>query len=157
MEHIHHEHHASVSLNRTAGVDLDHGDRRQRDHAGHTRRDGRGSSELLVLTAVATIVLLLKLGPISDLADAATEATFSSADFVGLRSSLALHAAGGLLVLLAVAALAVYKPAGAIRFGAAKPRWVKIFGAVLIGLILLVGVMVLVGGHGPGAHMPSGG
>lgn len=34
----------------------------------------------LLLTGVATVVLLLKLGPISDLADAAAAATFSSAN-----------------------------------------------------------------------------
>jgi hypothetical protein len=129
----------------------------------------------LVLTAVATIVLLLKLGPISYLADVAAETTFSSADLIGLRTSLMVHAAGGLLVLLAVATLAVYKPRGMTRYGLRKlreesnsqpgpslglttstPRWVKVFGFVVIALILLVGLMTIVGGHGPGAHIPSG-
>ena len=111
----------------------------------------------LLLTAVATIVLLLKLQPISYLADAAVEATFSSTDLIGLRTSLMVHAAGGLLVLLAAAALAVYKPVGMTRWGsgsvARAPRWVKVFGAVLVVLILLVGIMMFVGGHGPGAHL----
>jgi hypothetical protein len=49
----------------------------------------------LLLTAVATIVLLLKLGPISYLADVAAETTFSSADLIGLRTSLMVHAGGG--------------------------------------------------------------
>jgi hypothetical protein len=130
----------------------------------------------LLLTAVATIVLLLKLGPISYLADVAAETTFSGADLVGLRTSLMVHAAGGLLVLLAVATLAVYKPRGMTRYGLRKereqggaglrpslgsatstPRWVKVFGAVVIALILLVGIMLLGGGHGPGAHIPAGG
>ena len=130
----------------------------------------------LLLTAVATIVLLLKLGPISYLADMAAEKAFSSADLIGLRTSLMIHAAGGLLVLLAVATLAVYKPRGMTRYGLRKereqgdaglrpslgsatstPRWVKVFGAVVIALILLVGIMLLGGGHGPGAHIPAGG
>ncbi len=130
----------------------------------------------LLLTAVATIVLLLKLEPISYLADVAAEVTFSSTDLVGLRTSLMVHAAGGLLVLLAAAALAVYKPAGMTRYGVRKqreqgnarvgsglglatstPRWVRVFGIIVIVLILLVGIMMLVGGHGPGAHTPSGG
>lgn len=130
----------------------------------------------LLLTAVATIVLLLKLEPISYLADVAAEATFSSTDLIGLRTSLMVHAAGGLLVLLAAAALAVYKPAGMTRYGVRKqreqgnarvgsglglatstPRWVKVFGIIVIVLILLVGIMMLVGGHGPGAHTRSGG
>jgi predicted secreted protein len=126
----------------------------------------------LLLTAVATIVLLLKLEPISYLADVATQATFSSADLIGLRTSLMVHAAGGLLVLLAAAALAVYKPPGMTRYGVRKqreqdnarvgpgpgsavrtPRWVKVFGTIVIVLILLVGIMMLFGGHGPGAHL----
>jgi len=129
----------------------------------------------LLLTAVATIVLLLKLGPISYLADVAAETTFSGADLIGLRTSLMVHAAGGLLVLLTVATLAVYKPRGMTRYGLRKereqgnarsrsglgsatstPRWVKVFGVVVIALILLVGIMMLAGGHGPGAHIPSG-
>lgn len=125
----------------------------------------------LLLTAVATFVLLLKLEPISHLADVAAEATFSSTDLIGLRTSLMVHAAGGLLVLLAAATLAIYKPAGMTRYGVRKqreegnarlgsgaglttstPRWVKVFGGVFLALILLVGLMVIVGGHGPAAH-----
>lgn len=130
----------------------------------------------LLLTAVATIVLLLKLGPISYLADVAAETTFSSADLIGLRTSLALHAGGGLLVLLTAATLAVCKPQGMTRYGVRKqreqgsartesglgsvtstPRWVKVFGVIVILLILMVGVMLLGGGHGPGAHLSSDG
>jgi hypothetical protein len=111
----------------------------------------------LLLTAVATIVLLLKLPPIGHLADAAAQAAFSTTALIGLRTSLMAHAAGGLMVLLAAAALAVYKPAGLTRFGSAEwatsmPRWAKVFGAIVAGLILLLGIMMLVGGHGPGAH-----
>lgn len=108
----------------------------------------------LLLTAVATIVLLLKLQPISTLADAAAESTFSSGDLVGLRTSLLVHAAGGLLVLLAAATLAVYKPAGRTRDG--TPRWVKVFGVIVIALVLLLGGMLLGGGHGPGVHVSNG-
>ncbi|MGH8222464.1 MAG: hypothetical protein ACREQZ_05775, partial [Woeseiaceae bacterium] len=129
----------------------------------------------LTLTAVATTVLLLKLGPISFLAEAAAATTFSSADLIGLRTSVMAHAGGGLLVLLTAAVLAVYKPQGLTPYGARKqqergetgrasiattvastPRWAKIFGAVLIAFILMVAVMSLLGGHGPNAHMPHG-
>jgi len=34
---------------------------------------------------------------------------------------------------------------------------VKVFGVVVIALILLVLIMMLAGGHGSGAHIPSGG
>lgn len=130
----------------------------------------------LLLTAVATIILLLKLGPISYLADAATKTTFSSADLVGLRTSLMVHAGGGLLVLLAAAVLAIYKPPGMTRYGIRKqreqkdtgaglrfdsttstPRWVKVFGVIVVVLVVLVVIMMLAGDHGPGAHMPSDG
>ncbi|MGH7966180.1 MAG: hypothetical protein ACRERD_30890, partial [Candidatus Binatia bacterium] len=122
-----------------------------------------------LLTAVATIVLLLKLEPISYLADAAAEVTFSSANLVSLRTSLLIHAAAGLLVLLAAAALAIFKPAGMTLYGLRKqheqrneasyslspamhmPRWVKVFGTIVIILIVLIGIMMSVGGHGPGA------
>lgn len=111
----------------------------------------------LLLTAVATIVLLLKLAPIGFLADAAARATFSASDLVGLRTSLTIHAAGGLLVLLAAATLGLCKPAGIVQYGVvgSMPRWVKVFGAAAIALIVLVVIMMLAGGHGPAAHMPS--
>jgi hypothetical protein len=87
-----------------------------------------------------------------------------------------VHAAGGLLVLLTATTLAVYKPAGLTWYGKRKqrkqgsanaesglvsststPRWVKVFGIIVIVMILNVGVMIVIGGHGPGAHTPSGG
>ncbi len=121
----------------------------------------------LVLTAVATAVLLLKLGPISALADAAGGATFSGENFIGLRTSLALHAFGGLVVLLAAATLGVYKPKGLTHYHErpgregfntasdarrALPKWVKVFGGVIVMLLVLLVIMLLTGGHGPSAH-----
>lgn len=108
----------------------------------------------LLLTAVATIVLLLKLGPISYLAEEAARASFSSTDLIGLRMSVMVHAGGGLLVLLTAATLAVYKPQGTV---VSTPRWAKVLGIVLFILVLALGGMSLLGGHGPGAHMPSDG
>ena len=39
------------------------------------------------------------------------------------------------------------------------PRWVKVFGIIVLALVLLVGIMMLFGDgeHGPGLHTPSGG
>jgi len=124
----------------------------------------------LLLTALATAVLLLKLAPISSLAEAASKTTFSSADVVGLQTSLLVHAIGGLLVLLTATVLAIYKPQGVTPYGLRKlheegrafestagtPRWVQGFGwlgAVLIALML---IMFLYGSHGPGVHMQHG-
>lgn len=127
----------------------------------------------LLLTTVATLVLLLKLGPITYLASAATGPALAGADLTGPRTSLMVHAAGGLIVLLAAVALAVYKPPGMTPYGLRKqrehddtgvetgerqahstPPWVIGFGVMVVVLPLLVGGMLLGGGHGPGAHMP---
>jgi len=114
----------------------------------------------LLLTTVATVVLLLKLGSISALADAAHSAAFSNSDLIGLRTSLTVHAAAGLVVLLTAVVLAIYKPPGLVRkepgaSGAASdlPLWVKIVGGAIGVLILLVVMMMLLGGHGPSAHL----
>lgn len=89
---------------------------------------------------LATGVLLLKMKPIGYMAAMAAETTLASADLAGLRKSLMVHA-GGLLVLLAVTTLAVYKPRGMTPYGARTlniqgsesitnaPRWVKVWGA----------------------------
>jgi hypothetical protein len=114
----------------------------------------------LVLTAVATAVLLLKMQPISQLAEAAAQTGFSSGDLAGLRMSLTVHAAGGLVVLLTALVLAIYKPVGLTRFAghaesaraAGTPRWAKILGLVLVVFVGLVAAMALFGAHGPGAH-----
>lgn len=74
----------------------------------------------LLLTIIATAVLLLKTRPISYVASVATKTTLSSADLRGLRSELVVHSAGGLLVLLVIAALSVYKPWGTTRYGRRK-------------------------------------
>lgn len=39
------------------------------------------------------------------------------------------------------------------------PRWVKVFGLVLIGVLMLAGGLMLFGGgdHGPGRHTGQGG
>ncbi len=35
------------------------------------------------------------------------------------------------------------------------PRWVKVFGAIALILILLAGIILISGGeHGPGRHLP---
>ena len=120
----------------------------------------------LLLTVLATGILLLKLKPIDFLAAAAQEATFPAGQLVGLRTSLTIHAAGGLLVLLVVLVLAIYKPPGVTSFGQSKPKtgahasgeirtiptWVKVFSSFAVLLIFGVAAMVLLGSHGPAAH-----
>lgn len=39
---------------------------------------------------------------------------------------------------------------------AGMPRWVKVFGIVTAALVVLIVVLLLVGGHGPGRHLGAG-
>lgn len=71
----------------------------------------------LLLTLLTVIVLLLQMEGIAHVAAVAVETTLSSADLLGLRRSLVIHAAGGLVVLLVTTTLSVYKPRGMTRYG----------------------------------------
>ncbi len=71
----------------------------------------------LVLTILATVVLLLHMPTVSSLAEVAREADGANlADLGGLGGDL-FHAAGGLLVLLVITVLNVYKPRGLTPYG----------------------------------------
>jgi hypothetical protein len=127
-----------------------------------------------LLTVFATIILLIYMEPFSVMARVAAD---PSADPGVVRNaSPRLHAALALLVLLVAAVLAVYKPRGMTPYGMHKqreqgdtgvepgfelstntPRWVKVFGVIVVVLVLLIGIMRLGGGHGLGAHAPFGG
>ncbi|WP_233192553.1 DUF2269 family protein [Sporosarcina sp. P2] len=71
----------------------------------------------LLLTAIATTVLLLNMQTVSFLANVAKET--GSADPSGLWGEL-FHAGVGLLVLLVIIILSVYKPRGTTPFGKRK-------------------------------------
>jgi hypothetical protein len=75
-----------------------------------------------LLTIGATIVLLQHMPAVSHMAAVAAETTLSGADFRTPRIGLVVHAGSGLLVLLAVATLSVYKPCGMTRYGRWKQR-----------------------------------
>ncbi len=74
----------------------------------------------LVLTILATIILLLHMQPVSHVAGVAAETTMSSADLRGLRIQLVVDAGAALLVLLVATTLSVYKPRGMTRYGRRK-------------------------------------
>jgi hypothetical protein len=76
----------------------------------------------LLLTTFATLVLLAKMPLIVYAARRAAETTPSSADLHAAGIQLTIHAAGGLLVLLAITALSVYKPWGLTRYGQRKQQ-----------------------------------
>ena len=71
----------------------------------------------LLLTVVATVVLLLQTGVIRYLGTAAGERALASGDLRELRASMVVHAGGGLVVLLLATVLSVYKPQGMTRYG----------------------------------------
>ena len=133
-----------------------------------------------LLTAVATVVLLCHMPAVSRMAEIAAETALSSGDFRALRIQLVVHAAGGLLVLLAVTSLSIYKPWGMTPYGRRKqnerrtvaqtdlvypdsgvrpilgpatiaPRWLYVVGLHAIGLVLLFAVMHFTGIH-PHGH-----
>jgi hypothetical protein len=118
----------------------------------------------LLLTVFATIILLLHMPTVSHFAGLAAET--DSTNLAGLRGEL-LHAGGGLLVLLVITALSVYKPRGMTPYGRRKqhegrevletellydtdssvgphrgstafaPRWVHVVAIHVIGFVLL--------------------
>src|SRR5450755_1007905 len=71
----------------------------------------------LLLTAFATIVLLVKMELIGNAARLSAETTLSRGDLRAAGIQLVIHASGGLLVLLVPAVLSVYKPPGTTRYG----------------------------------------
>ena len=71
----------------------------------------------LVLTVVATAVLVLHLSPIARAADIARTDQLSTSDLSGLRGQLVVYAVTALAVLLMTASLSVFKPAGQTRYG----------------------------------------
>jgi hypothetical protein len=74
----------------------------------------------LSLTVFATIVVLLKMRLIAYVAGVAAATAMSSVDLSRLRTELVVHAAGGLLVLLVITTVSVFKPWGLTLYGQRK-------------------------------------
>jgi len=75
----------------------------------------------LVLTIVATLVLVSEAGVISRIAAIAADPTTSDDELRALPGTLP-HSAGGLVVLLVIQVLNVYKPRGMTAYGWRKQR-----------------------------------
>ncbi|WGD39218.1 hypothetical protein [Streptomyces cathayae] len=71
----------------------------------------------LVLTVVATFLLLLHMQVVDHVAGAAARANLSGGDLSHMRSPLVFDAAAAVAVLLTTTALSVYKPRGLTRHG----------------------------------------
>jgi hypothetical protein len=76
----------------------------------------------LLLTTFATAVLLAKMPLIGYAARRAAQTTSSSVDLRTAGTQLVVHAIGGLLVLLVITVLSVYKPWGLTRYGQRKQQ-----------------------------------
>ena len=118
----------------------------------------------LLITVLATIILLVHMQPIGYVARVAAETTISSADLRQLRIQLVADAAAALFALLITTALSVYKPRGLTPYGrrqrAVQPAvdatsisrpWALYVLLALISLMLLVGLLHLAG-IGLGGH-----
>jgi len=71
----------------------------------------------LVMTVLATIVLLLHMQPVDELASLAAARTLTGSDLGAVRVQVVVDAAAALLVLLVAATLSVYKPRGMTPYG----------------------------------------
>jgi hypothetical protein len=71
----------------------------------------------LSLTAVTVYVLLQQMDGIGYMAEVAADRVVTDTDLVGLRRSMRMHAAGGLVVLLVLVGLSIFKPRGTTRYG----------------------------------------
>jgi hypothetical protein len=76
----------------------------------------------LLLTVFATLVLLVHMQPISEVADAATRGPLAPGDLRGVRLQLVADAGAALVVLLVTTALSVVKPRGLTRHGRRRPQ-----------------------------------
>ncbi|GAA3493777.1 hypothetical protein GCM10019016_008760 [Streptomyces prasinosporus] len=75
-----------------------------------------------LITVVATVLLLVHMQPVGHLADAAARAALAGGELQGMRIQLIADAAAALVVLLTAAALSVFKPRGATRYGRRRQR-----------------------------------
>ncbi len=73
-----------------------------------------------LLTVISVLILLRHMQGASHMAHLAAQATLSAADFHAQQIQHLVHPAGGLLVLLAVMALSVFKPWGMTSYGRRK-------------------------------------
>ena len=119
----------------------------------------------LLITVLATTILLVHMQPIGYVARVAAETTISSADLRQLRIQLVGDAAAALFALLIATTLSVYKPRGLTPYGrrqravlqpavhatSTSRPWALYVLLALISLMLLVGILHLAG-IGVGGH-----
>lgn len=95
----------------------------------------------LILTVIATLILLLHMQPISYLGELAMQKVISFDELRNLRVRLVADAGAAILVLVAITTVSVYKPWGKIQFGISLPTF-RATTRKPMGKYLLVGVGV---------------
>lgn len=76
----------------------------------------------LLITVLATLLLLVHMQPVGHLADAAARAALSGGELQDMRVQLVADAAAAIVVLLTAAGLSVFKPRGLTRYGRRRRR-----------------------------------
>ena len=76
----------------------------------------------LVMTILATIVLLVHMQPIGHLADIVAAAALAGGELRGLRIQLIADAGAAVIVLLVATTLSIYKPRGITPYGWRRER-----------------------------------
>ncbi len=130
----------------------------------------------LMISVLATILLLVHMEPVGHLARVVAATTVASGELAGLRVQLVADAGAALLALLVATGLSMYKPRGMTPYGqrrhheqrsaidntgvepgpgfsAGTPRWVYVAGIIVFVLVVLFIVKHLTEG-GLGGHTP---
>jgi hypothetical protein len=122
-----------------------------------------------LMAAVGSLILLMHMRAVGQMAGFARATSLSAGDFGDLRISLVVHAVGGLLLLLTATALSIYKPWGMTPYGRRKQQEKSAAVAVegpsslgtrrgmyivlgVIGAILLLLLLHHLAGGGPRHH-----
>lgn len=123
----------------------------------------------LVITVLATLILLVHLQPIGHMADVVRATTLARGELAGLRVQLVADAGAALVALLLATVLSVYKPRGMTAYGKNRQyeqrsdtqrqallafgasRWTKVIGVGLVIVLALFVILHLTGG-GMGGH-----
>lgn len=112
----------------------------------------------LLITILATVLLLVHMRPIGHLAGVVAATTLAHGELAGLRLQLVVDAGAALLALLTATALSVYKPRGMTAYGRRKlsqdarsPSGARVLVVIAVLFALLLVLLHLTGG-GLGSH-----
>ena len=95
----------------------------------------------LILTVIATLILMLHMQPISYLAEVASQQVLAYDELRTLRIRIIADAGAAILVLVAITTVSVYKPWGKIQFGVSLPGF-KATTKRPMGKYLLIGFAI---------------